>query len=107
MPFSEGGSEGGHVSADGREYSRARSERHEAAKHSTGRKMRVAYFALASMWGFIVGAGSVLGSFQGIAPSAVPPSAGLLKYVLPAAVIAIGGGALIAGAYQEARRRRK
>jgi len=69
--------------------------------------MRFAYFALAAVWGYVVGAGSVLGSLRGAAPSVVPPPAGLLTYVLPAFVIAIGGGALIAGAYQEARRRRK
>jgi hypothetical protein len=107
VPSIESGSEDSRASANGREYSRAGSKRHEAARHNSGRKMRIAYFALASVWGFIVGAGSVLGSLQGVAPSAMPPRTSLLAYVLPSILIAVGGGGLIAGAYQEARRRRK
>jgi hypothetical protein len=67
----------------------------------------MSYFALASVWGFVVGAGRLLGSFQGSSPSVLQANGSLLTYVLPSFLIAIGGGGLIAGAYQEARRRRK
>jgi hypothetical protein len=104
MPFIDGGSESREI-ADAAEYSRARSHRHHASSHSTGRKTRVAYFGLASVWGYLIGAGGVLGAMQAQSPASIPAGSGLVLYLGGAFVIAVAGGALIAGGYHETRKR--
>jgi hypothetical protein len=74
--------------------------------HVSGRKLRLAYFSGASAWGFVVGSVGILGALQAGGNLSSPPGAGMLAYVVPCLAIALVGGAVIAGAYQEAKRRR-
>lgn len=74
--------------------------------HVSGRKLRLAYFVVASLWGFVVGGGGILASLQADGKLSAPPGSGTLLYVALCAVIAVVGGLVIAGAYQEAKRRK-
>jgi hypothetical protein len=87
------------------EYSRVVSSRQGRAVHVSGRKLRLAYFGVASLWGFIVGGGGILASLQADGKLSARPGGGTLVYVALCAVIALVGGLVIAGAYQEAKRR--
>jgi hypothetical protein len=64
------------------------------------------YFALASVWGFVVGVGGILAALQADGKLSAPPGGGTLGYAALSLVVAIGGGGIVAGAYQEAKRRR-
>ena len=94
---------------DDAEYSLASAARHgvEAASghRVSSRRVRHIYFALASAWGFVIGATGVLAclAFSG---NAVRPEGRALLGLVPAVAVAVAGGAVIAGAYQEAKRRR-
>ena len=88
------------------EYSEAVSGRQ--GKNSTrtaGRRLRLAYFGVTAIWGYIVGAVAILIALEAEGALASRPGAGALVYVLPALAIAVVGAAVVAGAYQEARRR--
>jgi hypothetical protein len=96
-----------HASSVGHaEYSGDVSSRHGRATHVSGRKLRFAYFGIASVWGFIVGVGGTLAALQADGKLAAPPGTGLLVYVAPCLLIALVGSGVIAGSYQEARRRK-
>jgi hypothetical protein len=102
----EGPSESRRTSGEGAEYSPVAGSRHAATAHVSGRKLRLAYFALASAWGFLVGVGGVLASLQADGKLSSAPGSGTLVYVALCLVIAVVGGGVIAGAYQEAKRRK-
>jgi hypothetical protein len=89
------------------EYTAGLSRRH-AAEPSTGishRTLRLIFFALAGLWGFIAGVAGLLAAL-GFAGTSVHPSAEAVAALIPGAVVAVIGGAILAGAYQEARRRK-
>jgi hypothetical protein len=70
------------------------------------RRVRLFYFGAASIWGFVIGvAGLLVGMGFSGTPATPEPTA--ILGLLPAAGIAIAGGGVIAGAYQEAKRRRR
>ena len=78
-----------------REYRPGVFDRARSDVAASSRRLRVFYFGAASLWGFAVGVGGLLaGGTSWLA-------------LAPAAAIAIGGALIIAGAYQEAKRRRR
>ena len=81
---------------------------HEAASghRLSSRRVRQIYFGLASAWGFVIGATGVLACLAFSGNSARPEGRALLG-MIPAVAVAVLGGGVIAGAYQEARRRRR
>jgi hypothetical protein len=66
--------------------------------------MRLSYFGAASLWGFAVGTVAALGALQATGVLAARPGAEALAYVIPAAVLAVVGGLVVARAYREAKR---
>ncbi|HJQ97822.1 MAG TPA: hypothetical protein VJ826_05865 [Candidatus Polarisedimenticolaceae bacterium] len=68
--------------------------------------MRLAYFGMACGWGFAVGVAGVLIGL-GVGGPPVTPGIWSLVILVPAAGVALGGALVIAGAYQEAKRRRR
>jgi len=106
MASIESSSGADHRAAGQAEYSRVASSRHGGAVHVSGRKLRLTYFGVASGWGFLVGVGGTLAALQADNELSVLPGGATLGYVALSLVIAIGGSAIVAGAYQEAKRRR-
>jgi hypothetical protein len=64
------------------------------------------YFGVASVWGFLVGVGGLLASLQADSKLSSPPDATSFMYGGLGLLIALGGSWIVAGAYQEAKRRR-
>ena len=107
MPNLESRSDTHEISAEQAEYSRIASAPHRGgAGHVSGRRLRLAYFGVASLWGFIVGAAGILVALRTDAEMRVPSGVDLLTFVVVGAAVAIVGGGVIAGAYQESKRRR-
>lgn len=79
------------------EYSSGRSAVARSAAQASPRRLRLLYFGAASLWGFLSGVGGLLAA----------PDGPQLLVLVPAAGIAIAGAGIIAGAYQEAKRRRR
>ena len=83
---------------------------HEYSSRSSGvmssRRLRLLYFGAASVWGFVVGVAGLLVGL-GFAGEASPPSLPAILGLIPAGGIAIAGAGIIAGAYGEAKRRRR
>jgi hypothetical protein len=75
-------------------------ERQRAAK----RTLRYIFFGLAAAWGFVVGAAGILAALA-YSGHEVRPEGRALMGLFPAVVVAVAGGGVIAGAYQEAKRR--
>ena len=93
--------------ADSRsEYSQVSTTRHEHASRSRSSRIRVSYFGAASFWGFVVGSLAVLGGLQAEGMLTTSPGFDALLYMIPAALLAIVGGFVIARAYREAKRGR-
>jgi hypothetical protein len=63
--------------------------------------VRLVYFSMASLWGFLIG---TLGMLGGLAALNRPlePSAPIVGVVIGAALLALGGGLVVAAAYREA-----
>ena len=70
------------------------------------RRLRLLYFGASAIWGFIVGVAGLLVGLGFVGESVVPTFPAVLGLV-PAAGVAIAGAGLIAGAYGEAKRRRR
>jgi hypothetical protein len=70
------------------------------------RRLRLFYFGAASLWGFVVGVAGLLVALGFTGDPPVPAFPAVLGLV-PAAGIAIAGAGIIAGAYGEAKRRRR
>jgi hypothetical protein len=68
------------------------------------RRIRLFYFGLASLWGFVTGVGS-LASVHALSGAPVVLTLESLGLVLPGALLALVGGAVAAAAYREVRRR--
>jgi len=73
---------------------------------TSSRRLRMIYFGAAAVWGFTAGVGGFLVGLAVDGASAPAGWAATLALV-PAAVVALGGAGIIAGAYQEAKRRRR
>ena len=94
------------VTIQEREYSPEVIGRARSNAPSSSRRLRLVYFGVASAWGFAVGVfGLLIG--LGVAGSSMPLEAESFLALVPAAGIAAGGALVIAGAYQEAKRRRR
>lgn len=94
---------------DAAEYTLRRGIRHRdeepAAHRMSSRSLRNVYFGLSAAWGFVVGSAGILVSLA-YSGHDIRPEGRALFGLLPAVLVAIAGGGVIAGAYQEARRRR-
>ena len=85
----------------------ARPHRRGASRTSTSnRMMRYVYFAAAGTWGFLIGVTGLLASLAS-GGNAVRPEGRALLVLVPALAVAIAGGGIIAGAYQETKHRRR
>jgi hypothetical protein len=82
------------------------SARTRGSAAASSRRLRLLYFGAASFWGFAVGVGGLIAGL-GIEDTAMRPGWTSLLALVPAAGAAIGGAGIIAGAYQEAKRRRR
>jgi putative flippase GtrA len=75
------------------------------SRHRSARKIRrLAFFGLASVWGFIVGVGGFLAAMSA-AGNPVHPGLGASPGLIPGLLIAAAGGFVIAAAYRESKRR--
>ena len=81
---------------------RARS--HRRAANSRHRRLRMMYFALASVWGFAAGSVAVLAGLNALG-NPIHFDSGLGFTIGAAGVIAIVGGVIVSLAYREAVRR--
>ncbi len=89
------------------EYTRkGRARRRETeGESSRGKRLRLVYFGVAALWGFVVGTASVALALQVVgAPVSLYPAVTVV--LLPGAGLAMAGGTVAASAYREARRRR-
>jgi hypothetical protein len=92
-----------HVMPDGTpEYTVGSRPRHRSA----GAIRRLLFFSLASIWGFIAGVGGFLAAMSA-AGEPVHPTSGAIPGLLPALIVAVAGGFVIAAAYRESKRRGK
>ena len=93
------------LAAGGREtnYTRRRSHRDQPKRRSRS-WVRLLYFGLASLWGYVIGAAVLVAalSFSGHSVTLNPVIVGL---IVPGAVVAFIGGVLSAAAYRQATRR--
>jgi hypothetical protein len=73
-------------------------------RHRSARAIRrLVFFALASIWGFIVGVCGFLAAMNA-AGQPVHPSSAAISGLIPALIIAAAGGFVIAAAYRESKR---
>jgi hypothetical protein len=75
-----------------------------ASRHRSGATRRLLYFALASIWGYIVGVGGLLAAMSAAGQPA-QPSPGTIAGLIPALFFAAAGGFVISAAYKESKRR--
>ena len=94
------------VTTQEQEYSPEILGRARSAAPSSSRRLRLAYFGVASAWGFAVGVFGLLIGLD-VAGSPLTVEGGSFLALIPAAGVAAGGALVIAGAYQEAKRRRR
>jgi hypothetical protein len=93
---------------DGAEYTPRPRGRHRTSagdrQRAAKRTLRYVFFGLAAAWGFVVGAAGILASLA-YAGHEVRPEGRALMGLIPAVIVAVVGGGVFAGAYQEAKRR--
>lgn len=87
------------------EYSRDRSPRQNGGE-TPRRRLRSLYFTLASLWGFVVGV-AALGAGSHLAGRGVVLEPWVIGATIPGAAFAGLGGIVAAGAYREAKERRR
>ena len=81
-----------------------RASRSRSSSRVPGRRLRTLYFALAALWGYILGFACLAGALA--LTGALPDlSAAALGLGAVGGVAAMAGGTLAAAAYREARRR--
>lgn len=84
-----------------------RQRRRSSARPSTGGargRVRMLYFSLAALWGFLAGTGAVLVGLTAVGrPARLGPLG--VAVVLGAAIAAVAGGFVAAAAYRAASRR--
>jgi hypothetical protein len=84
---------------------RRRSKRARKSRHSHWR-LRIVYFGIASIWGFIMGTAAVLGALS-MLDLQLPEDPTITLMVALAAIAAVVGGAITAMAYRDAVGRRQ
>jgi hypothetical protein len=82
------------------EYTAGSAMRHRSASATR----RALFFALASIWGFIVGVAGLL-AVMSVSGQRLETDAGIVGGMLPALVLATAGSVVIAAAYRESKRR--
>ena len=87
-----------------REYSEEGSHSH-ATRAASSRSLRRVYFGLCAGWGFAAGVAGLMAALS-VTGQPVEASAGVALGLLGSLAIAFAGGWVLAGAYQEAKRRR-
>jgi hypothetical protein len=89
---------------------RRSSSRHRRTRQTPDRvsrhRLRLVYFTLASMWGFVAGTVAILGGLS-FGDDRVSLDTPLSVLMLVAAVLAVVGGAIVASAYRDASHRRR
>ena len=75
-----------------------------SAEHQRRRRLRLLYFALAAVWGYVAGTAAVLGTLS-MTGRPLPIDGNLVSGMVLAAVLALVGGAVASVAYREAVRR--
>lgn len=88
------------------EYKRHGAPRQGNPSSSSTGRLRATFFALAALWGFIAGAGALAAGFH-FAGHPVPIEGTVIGIAIPGAIFAALGGLVAAGAYREARERRR
>jgi hypothetical protein len=88
------------------EYTGGDVPRQVRSSSSSTSRLRTFYFALAALWGFIAGAGALTAGFHA-AGHPVRLSGVVIGIAIPGAAFAALGGIVAAGAYREARDRRR
>ena len=83
-----------------RQYTAGSEVRHRSA----GATRRALFFALASIWGFIVGVAGLL-AVMSVSGQRFDADAGVVAGLFPALVLAAAGSIVIAAAYRESKRR--
>jgi hypothetical protein len=74
-------------------------------RHRSARGIRrLVFFALASSWGFIVGVCGFVAAMSAMGQP-VHPGPGAITGLIPALIIAVAGGFVIAAAYRESKQR--
>jgi hypothetical protein len=87
-------------------HRRRRGSRRAAAGRSERTRLRALYFALASLWGFLIGTATLLFGFSlGGVQLELSPLA--IIAMSAAVVLAVVGGMIAARAYRDASRRRR
>jgi hypothetical protein len=85
---------------DARQYTAGSAVPHR----SSSATRRALFFALASIWGFIVGVAGLL-AVMSVAGQRLDADAGIIAGLFPALVLATAGSIVIAAAYKESKRR--
>ena len=88
------------------EYSGGKAPRQVRPSSSGTSRLRTTYFALAALWGFVAGAGALAAGFRA-AGHPVQVDGIVVGIAIPGAAFAALGGIVAAGAYREARDRRR
>lgn len=80
-------------------------EHRQARSGASNRKLRLFYFGLASLWGYLLGAG-MFAAGSAAEGRAIHVGTMTMGIAIAGAGLALGGGLLASAAYREARRRR-
>ena len=88
-----------------REYNERSQHRHATNATSSSRSLRRTYFGLCAVWGFAAGVAGLMATLS-LTGQPMEASAGVALGLIGALVVAFAGGWVLAGAYQEAKRRR-
>ena len=78
----------------------------EAARPRPRGRLRAAYFGAAAFWGFVMGSAAVIGALRATGQG-LPLSGGTMTLLGVTALVAVGGGLVLAFAYREATHRRR
>jgi hypothetical protein len=84
---------------------RRRRSRRAAANNSQRGRLRLFYFSLASLWGFLIGTATLLYGFS-LAGTRLDLSPAAIIAMSVAVILAVVGGVVASRAYREASRRR-
>lgn len=107
MPHNEAVSEDRHSEVSGGEYIARSATRHRPAdRPSGGKRLRKAFFAATALWGGLAGTAGVA-AIMGMRGTRIRPGSVDLAAFGGAMAVAIVGGLILAGAYEEAKRRRR
>ena len=73
--------------------------------HRSRKTLRILFFVLSAGWGFVMGLGTLAVMLAFNDQSSGPDNPFFLWLLLPGTIVAALGGAMVAAAYREARRR--